>query len=86
MTISDEAVEAVAQLIYRSSGRHRVMTYDEARANCHAEALVLLEAAAPYMHDKAAETRLLAIAWEEGALSAITNTSTRLTNPYRSQA
>jgi hypothetical protein len=29
---------------------------------------------------------IAAEAWEDGALSVITNTSTRLTNPYRSQA
>jgi hypothetical protein len=42
------------------------MTYDEARANCHAEALVLLEAAAPYMLAESldgAAARSVADAW-----------------------
>jgi hypothetical protein len=56
--IPAEAIEAAAQLIYRTSGRKRVMSYEQARPACADEAREILEAAAPHM---------LAEAWDEGA-------------------
>ena len=53
MSISDEAVEAAAKIVYRTSGRKRVMDYEEARAACVAEAREILEAAAPYIRAEA---------------------------------
>jgi hypothetical protein len=49
MNISDEAIEAAAKIIYRTSGRKRVKSYAEAREACRAEARTILEAAAPHL-------------------------------------
>lgn len=47
--IPAQAVEAAAKIIYRTSGRKRVMRYEDACDACKAEALELLDAAAPHM-------------------------------------
>lgn len=47
MTISNEAVEAAAKIVYRTSGRYRVMPYQQAHPTCRDEAREILEAAAP---------------------------------------
>lgn len=60
MNIPDEAIEAAARVVYRTSGRKRVMPYSEARDACRDEALETLEAAAPHlMADAAALIREL---------------------------
>lgn len=47
--IPAEAVEAGARIVYRTSGRKRVMSYEQARSACEDDARSILEAAAPYM-------------------------------------
>ena len=57
--IPEAAVEAAARIIYRDSGRKRVMSYRDAKEACEADARDILEAAAPHMlsHERE-ETRL----------------------------
>lgn len=79
MNIPEQAVEAAAKIIYRTSGRKRVMRYEEARKACEAEARELLEAAAPYM---------MAAAWDRAAASIVDEhgnpvVPTNVHNPYR---
>jgi hypothetical protein len=45
--IPEAAVEAAARIIYRDSGRKRVMSYEDAREACEADAIDILEAAYP---------------------------------------
>lgn len=47
--IPDEAVDAAAKIVYRTSGRKRVMSYEQARPTCRDEAREILEAAAPHL-------------------------------------
>lgn len=47
--IPAEAIEAAALIIYRTSGRKRVMSYEQARPQCESDAREILEAAAPHM-------------------------------------
>jgi hypothetical protein len=47
--IPAEAVEAAAKIVYRTSGRKRVMSYEQARPACEDDARSILDAAAPYM-------------------------------------
>ena len=47
--IPDEAVEAAARIIYRDSGRKRVMSYEDAKEACEADARDILEAALPHL-------------------------------------
>lgn len=47
--IPAEAVEAAAKIVYRTSGRKRVMSYEQARPACEDDARSILEAAAPYI-------------------------------------
>lgn len=51
--IPQEAIEAAAKEVYRTSGRYRVMPYSEAREACESEALRILEAAAPFLRAQA---------------------------------
>ena len=75
MKITDEAVEVAAKLIYRTSGRRRVQSYESAAKECRSEALEILEAAAPHM---------LAEAWEEGRNADDFSVSIGFEkNPYR---
>lgn len=71
--IPAEAVEAAAKLIYRTSGRKRVMSYEQARPTCEDEARLILEAAAPHMVQAAYYLGL-----EHGA--------NQPTNPHRSRS
>lgn len=78
------AVEAAAEYLPHSDDcevrPERDCTCWQPRVNIMREAL---EAAAPHMQDRAAEDRLLAMAWNEGAMAAIANPGARLVNPYK---
>ena len=85
MNIPDEAVEAAAKAFYGpaySDVADADLEYaiDQVRA--------MLEAAAPYILDKAAETRLMAMVWTEAYQAGFQEgAGFELTpNPYRSQA
>ena len=58
MNIPDEAVEAAARVIYRTSGAYKRANYETARTSCTREAKKVLEAAAPM---------IAFAAWEQGA-------------------
>jgi hypothetical protein len=79
LVISDEAVEAAAKAYWESDAgvSWEEHTTDDYRDRMREAMRTALEAVTP---------SIAAEAWEDGALSVITNTSTRLTNPYRSQA
>jgi len=84
--IPEAAVEAAARIIYRDSGRKRVMSYRDAKEACEADARDILEAAAPHML-----TEAKADAWDECMASLVDEDGTKVeviasTNPYRSQA
>lgn len=84
MTIRPEAVRA-AELAARDvfeMWRWAKLDHNESREFFTG----ILAAAAPYMlaADRAAEDRLLAMVWNEGAMAALANPSARLVNPYRS--
>ena len=74
MTPAD-AVEAAAQIVYRTSGRKRVMSYEQARPLCEADAREILEAAAPHIAKGYAE------AFDEGMEAVRGNRPSA--NPYR---
>jgi hypothetical protein len=85
MNISDEAVEAAA----KEWTRLMCGCYDpEDVPYLYDELRKVLRAAAPHMHDKAAETRLLAIAWAEAYQAGFQEGAGfgPTPNPYRSQA
>jgi hypothetical protein len=70
--IPEAAVEAVASIIYRTSGRRRVMSYEDARDACESEALEYLEAAAPL---------LMAAVWQSAYRLGVGDERTSQANP-----
>jgi hypothetical protein len=88
--IPNDAVEAAALALFeRDYGVDDWgITNEQVKAAYLDEARAALEAAAPYMHDRAAETRLLAIAWTEAYQAGFQEGAGfgPTPNPHRSQA